>query len=122
MEPAPDAPISLMRVAVGGLALVSLGVLLLARPAWLDAIHAAMGSWPAGRRERRVVPGCIIAAGAGWLFTWFAQVYPFYNGLKPLWIAFLSWIMPPAAAAVFVGVLAWAVILRRFVVRAGPSS
>ena len=121
MEPAPDAPPALWQVAAGGLVLVSLGIFLLARPAWLDAIHAAMGSRPAGRRERRTIPVCIVAAGAGWLFIWFAQVYPFHNNLKPLWIAFLAWIMPPVSAAVFVGVLAWAVILRRFV-KAGSSS
>lgn len=100
--------------------MVFLGGLLLARPAWLDAVLKAMGSLPAGRREKRAIPGCIIASGAGWLFVWFVQIYPFYNGLKPLWIAFLAWTMPPAAAAVFAGVLIWTVILRRFVT-SGPS-
>lgn len=95
-----------------GLACTAFGCGCLARPGWLPKL--APGSRDAGPRERRWVPGLLVATGIAWLFVVWAQTFPFPHGAQPYPVTALVVILHPLAGLALLALFLWLVLLRRF--------
>ena len=105
---------SVWTYALAGLAALVGGILVRRGSGWLATLARFTGTAAPSDRDRRRSALALISVGAGWLTTWWSQVWPFANQLKPYPVVILVTILLPLAGLVFVGWLGWFVVARRF--------
>ena len=87
---------------------------LLTRPGKIEGLYSALGSAPPGPRERKTVPAMLLFAGAGLLFTFFAEASAAAGQQRPFWVVAAMLLVFPLSGLSLAAVVVWVSFLRRF--------
>jgi len=99
-------------LAGGGLA--TLAGILLVRSRTIEGLFSSLGSAAPSRRERVAVPAMLIFAGAGLLFTFFAEIPALAGHQRPFWVVASTLVLFPLSGLCLAAVAVWVAALRRF--------
>ena len=105
---------SVWTLAIAGLAALVGGIQVRRGSGWLASLARFTGTAAPSDTDRRRSGRVLIMVGTGWLVTWWSQVWPFANQLKPYPVVILVTVLLPVATLLFVGWLGWFAVARRF--------